>query len=640
MPAQSILHIGDSISKLGVYVNIGSWLQTNYPSINYNAVNINNNGVVGVWAGSFWEWFGKFTVDIMMCNSGMWDRSYSDSVYQDKLTEFFRTYKSLHPKTRIVWASTTDINPSLVINPNYAVESAAIISHNAIAVAILDTVYGSENWDYVNQHQFQLDNYSSIPFADGVHPTAAGYALYSQNWELVLGGVIDGYAAPLVPAVKQVAYGVCYNGVADFKTGAPTVSIASGLATFSIAQSSLYMGVGAEIQYNDGNDKKCYVKPLGKISEYVWAVSDSVGISPADCTGATISVIKHPFTSLALACSGHVGATYLNSTDRRDTGVDAELHLACYINQTTFDRDESGLGEGNVVLNQSTGDFSHKLYIYAPTNTSTECNAQHGITKPTFDATKYTLAGSATVFRKNTLSVFCDVSRLQIYHTSGATSTVKQCISISPDTSFDWCRFSRNIIISTTNATSTQQYRALYIGVSGGGTYVIDNNIILGIPGAGTNSAGAITTAAAGISVYIYNNTFYGDYLRPITRTTGTVTSANNIFLGMAGAISGAVTKNYDVYNIDESEADGTLTTQADADFFADVSAPSILNWDYTPKKYSDAIGAGYVLGYPYSCDIGHQANHRSNGGNWDCGAVAIKKILKRFSYQKLRFGF
>src|SRR3989339_1677493 len=78
-------------------------------------------------------------------------------------------------------------------------------------------------------------------------------------------------------AVTNLYYSVGQN-TTDHKTGTPTVTIASGTATFSVAQTATNMGVGDKIVYNVSSIM--YISE--KVSETQWKVITATGATPAD----------------------------------------------------------------------------------------------------------------------------------------------------------------------------------------------------------------------------------------------------------------------------------------------------------------------------------------------------------------------
>ena len=109
----------------------------------------------------------------------------------------------------------------------------------------------------------------------------------------------------------------------DLKSGAPTVTITAGLATFTIAQPN-NVGVGDEIMY--GGATLAYIS--GRLSSTRYTVTNRLGVAPADVAGATVNRIYRAFASLSLAVAGSSNGTHLGTTDpHRRRQLSAQLAL-------------------------------------------------------------------------------------------------------------------------------------------------------------------------------------------------------------------------------------------------------------------------------------------------------------------------
>jgi hypothetical protein len=96
----------------------------------------------------------------------------------------------------------------------------------------------------------------------------------------------------------------------DLKSGSPTMTIASGTATFSAAQPN-NIGVGDVITYN--TSLNAYIS--GRTSSTVYTVQTVTGGAPADVTDATVNSIKRAFNALKDAALNSDEASYLNTAD-------------------------------------------------------------------------------------------------------------------------------------------------------------------------------------------------------------------------------------------------------------------------------------------------------------------------------------
>lgn len=121
----------------------------------------------------------------------------------------------------------------------------------------------------------------------------------------------------------------------------------------------------------------------------------------------------------------------------------------------------------------------------------------------------------------------------------------------------------------------------------------------------------------------------HATYSRAI-RTGGSLATFNATFSNCAwignaavGVLTGA-THNYNVYDRDEGEANGFLTTQTDAQLFAAASG-NVETWNWTPLiSTSNLLGKGADLGASYDGDLTHAngSGWRPKRGTWDCGGI------------------
>ena len=147
----------------------------------------------------------------------------------------------------------------------------------------------------------------------------------------------------------------------DLKLGSPTITIASGVAEFTEAQSD-NIGVGDEIQYTkDANTKKAYIS--GRTSSYVYNVTTATGGIPDDVSGATVDYIKRAFglLSLAEARTRSISYDYLKTSDL--VANNYQLNLACYADDVMVDSVQFGSGTW------TTGPDTY-IRIYTPTSPS------------------------------------------------------------------------------------------------------------------------------------------------------------------------------------------------------------------------------------------------------------------------------
>jgi hypothetical protein len=143
----------------------------------------------------------------------------------------------------------------------------------------------------------------------------------------------------------------------DLKSGSPTMTIASGTATFSAAQPD-DIGVGDVITYN--TSLKAYIS--GRTSSTVYSVQTVTGGTPADVTDATVNSIKRTFNYLNDAALYSDDASHLNTADL--VTYNLQLNWPCYNDATGPDTSQLRIEEPWI-----TG-ASNYIRAYTPTETS------------------------------------------------------------------------------------------------------------------------------------------------------------------------------------------------------------------------------------------------------------------------------
>ena len=113
------------------------------------------------------------------------------------------------------------------------------------------------------------------------------------------------------------------TSAADLKTGAPTITISSGTATLSVAQTG-YIGVGDEITYNGAT--KAYIKAV--LSSSVFVVHTATGGQPPNVGGQTVNSITRAFNAIATAEANSTNAAHLNTANL--VAGNFRLYWVCY----------------------------------------------------------------------------------------------------------------------------------------------------------------------------------------------------------------------------------------------------------------------------------------------------------------------
>src|SRR3989339_1288675 len=294
----------------------------------------------------------------------------------------------------------------------------------------------------------------------------------------------------------------------DFKTSSPTISISSGTATFSIAQTNDSMGVGDEVTFGTG--AKVYL--MRKSSTTQWRGTSPAGKWPDGVSGEPVLSIKRAFNSLNAAVSGSApgaaNVSHLNSMAL--TTTDTRLYIACYADGVDASMD--------TVRSTWTTDATRYITIFTPTNTSTECNTNqrhNGV----INGGGYTLQSSFAGDYARNVDIganYTKVIGLKIIRTSSNWS-YGFCLGTSVTAGAGYgnnCEFAYNLLYQQSGGDYGE---IIYNGtVSATDHYacsIHDNILVSGSSTLlwGIYYDGSYQTAAARQSK-IYNNTAYGSF--------------------------------------------------------------------------------------------------------------------------------
>lgn len=141
---------------------------------------------------------------------------------------------------------------------------------------------------------------------------------------------------------------------ADLKSGSPTVTIASGSATFSVPQPA-NVGVGDVVSHSGGT----LVYITGRTSATVYSVATATGAAAANVAGAPVDSIRRAFNSLSAAQAGSSDALHLNLAGPPYDLIAGhfELHWPCY---------NDGPMNDNVNVTGWTTDAFHYIRVFTP----------------------------------------------------------------------------------------------------------------------------------------------------------------------------------------------------------------------------------------------------------------------------------
>ncbi|MFH0918724.1 MAG: T9SS type A sorting domain-containing protein [Fibrobacterota bacterium] len=179
-----------------------------------------------------------------------------------------------------------------------------------------------------------------------------------------------------VHAATNVYYSAGQN-TTDHSSGG-NVSIVLGVATFTVPQTAMNLGVGDRLTAG-GN--VYYI--ASKISTSQWNVVTKLGAVPEDLASTAVTSIAHEYIHLQDALKGATDSNHINNKNL--ISADVILNISCYYDSGP-DTIRVAIGDAHY----TTGPDNY-LNVYTPYNTSTEVNQRqrHNGTA----ASGYTLMG-------------------------------------------------------------------------------------------------------------------------------------------------------------------------------------------------------------------------------------------------------
>ncbi|MCP4608919.1 MAG: hypothetical protein GY845_09420 [Planctomycetes bacterium] len=413
--------------------------------------------------------------------------------------------------------------------------------------------------------------------------------------------------------IDFIAYGICPASPADFKV-ASECSVLNGIMYFVNAQNHTLMGIGAEITYD--TTKVVYV--VGKISENIWVVRTGGGYVPGDSPGnVTCNGITHPFASQSTfeaGIAGIVGGADLTIAEVSVQGV-------CYCEQAGFTVDNTA-----VTYDGTTCSAAYGLKIYTIWDTVRQGNFQHRVTAGgVWDVQKYRLELAAQIVAVgNSVNQYIDFSGIQFHMSSVAAAAISsihvQATSTS-EVNIDSC------VIRVADVNANWLRSALRVDA---GPVVLSNSIVylIGLQ-AMQGDFNGIIAAGADATLSVTQCTIYG-WQAPITESAGAAVIAyNNAIIGNTVICVGVSTQDYNVYDINEGEAHGFLTVQADAALFAAV-AGGRETWNWNPLVGSNLINRAQHFNL-YTNDLDNEAGWRYQSIAPDAGALERTQVVCPF---------
>ena len=544
----------------------------------------NNAGIIQSSNGTSYVWnnvaYG-FLYGIETTTSGSVMYAYNNTVYGNNTGIYNSTAGAIALKNSLSYNNATDYSGTFnAISTNNLSKDATVPNIGTYYASSTVIFFSADNGNF---HLFPSDTGAKNKGTSSI--SEIGFSVDIDN--VTRTGTWDIGADE---AATQVFYSVGQN-TDDHKTGSPTITISSGVGTFSVAQTAANLGVGDKVTYNTSS--VAYISK--KISDVTWELVTATGSAPANVSGQTVDSIAHTFTSLYAAEDGADDASYLNTSNL--VSGNYQLNIPCYY--------DSGADTTAVTIDGWTTGSSNYIRVYTPNSTLSEVN-QNQRHQGSLDTAKYMLQLSAT----NALTIneeYVRVDGLQIQLT--VTNSTYSGITISPATSVADIKISNNIIKGVTSGTA-QNVRGVY--QSSNGTSYVWNNIVHGFKN-GTNTLYGIETNSSGSVMYAYNNTAYGNYIG-LYPAAGSIIAKNNLSYNnttdYSGTFNSASTNNLSkdatVPNL------GTYYASATVIFSNTALEDYRLSMDDTGAK-----DRGADLGSDFYNDI--NGNPRSSV--WDIGA-------------------
>ena len=437
---------------------------------------------------------------------------------------------------------------------------------------------------------------------------------------------------------KQIYYSVGQNtndhsigagGATCSTTGACTVTISGGIATFNYAQTAINMGVGDRVTYD--TNKIAYISSkVPNAGNKQWTVVTKLGAIPTNVTGKTVNSIRHEFASLNNAVHGRNETTGADDSNHLNT---SDLVAGNYVLNIPLYYD-SGHDTTSVTVSWDTGP-SNYIKIYTPTNVSNEVN-QSQRHSGKWEANKYGLRITLNDIPAFIVSTaFIRIEGLQFHFISNSDSQ-PDIIALCYYTGGNICDYSTETEESIDGGDVQISSNIIRTTLGGGNHYLsaisvwqtftnssikIWNNVMYDLLNGSNDIYGIFLDSNS--RVYAYNNTIVNVYVGfktgPTFASPGLFISKNNIIQDcVVSCFSGSLSLSD--YNISsKNDAPGSHSKQSTIVSFVNKASRDF----HLASGDTKAKGAGVnLLSGPYLpilIDIDSQSRPASSG--WDIGA-------------------
>lgn len=400
--------------------------------------------------------------------------------------------------------------------------------------------------------------------------------------------------------MPSVYYAVCpgTGGTSDKKTGSPTITISSGVATLSVAQTG-NIGQGFRITYD--TSKVCYISKVNSSTSFD-VVTATGGTPSNEASPVTVNSITADYASLSAAEAGASDSTHLNTSNL--VTATTILNLVCYAGASA---DTSAC-----TISGYTTSADYYINIYAANGgTQSLSNNRHvGLWSTDYYILDGGTTGSATF---ECYGNYVNFTGLQV--AKGVQSYRRGFLIRGTGTlgiTIDSC-----LIRGPGSSGSTDQIGiGLATASPTGGTITVRNCIVYDWRGA-SSACGIEAREASGVTISIYNTTVFGCY-SGVRRETCTINATNCAVFNNTDDFNGTITVTYCA----SDDADGTNAVDlADtaASWNAQFADYDATNPDVSLIADSDLIGAG--ISHSSDSNVPEVDIVGTTRSSWDIGA-------------------
>ena len=394
-------------------------------------------------------------------------------------------------------------------------------------------------------------------------------------------------------------YSVNAFGTGDIKTGSPTLTMSTGVATISAAQTD-NIGIGCRVTYD--TSKVAYISTF--TSTTTFTLVTAIGATPSDEGSAvTVNSIAHEYADLAAACTGLSDANHTNNVSL--TAADIQVTLPCYYDQSDDTFDETAANVTGLTV-----DSTRFVRIVVPTGGTDSANNQRHDGRPGAKRFRIDLSGVSAHTPITMNENYTEVIGVEAIH-FGFTSGTRWGIGNS--NGIDNCRVEACLVRDVVDGGATCY--GIY-SVNGCADWKIYNNVVNNMDAA-VNTLGGIVTAR---TVACYNNTV-NNCTTGFSELDGSNNGIliNNVSYGnrtadYTGTYSASSDRNYS----EDGTEPGTngLSESVDADLPGFLDA---LGSDLRLASTSDLLGVG--ADNPSSGDFLNDINETVRTSTWSRGA-------------------